>query len=552
VTAAPLLRRKPTGTRARAPKLARRAEVEVDVGLPYPSQRMPTLGRQMVATSQPLAAQAGLAVLASGGNAIDAAIAAAAVLTVVEPTMNGIGSDAFALCWDGKRLHGLNGSGRAPARMSFARFSGRSTMPALGWDSVTVPGAVHAWTTLWRKLGSRPFASLLAPAIAYARQGFPVAPVTAALWREQEPRYRGLREFARVFLPGGHAPAPGALFRNPDLASTLEELAATEGRSLYVGKLALRMAAAAAAEDGLMTEDDLGQHRSTWVEPLSLPFGRVVVHELPPNGQGLASLVALGILDRLGIARLPVDGVEAIHLQLEAMKLAFAACRRHVADPEDMSLDAAALLEPAYLDAAARQVSRTTASPGQRVRGEHGTVYLAAADAAGRMVSFIQSNYLGFGSGVVVPGTGIALQNRALGFSLDPRHPNCVAGRKRPYHTIMPGFVTRAGKASAALGVMGGHMQPQGHVQMILRLIAHRQNPQASCDAPRWYLSETSEVGLEPGVARGVRDELASRGHMLLRDAPTVLFGGAQVVQRVGEVYWGGSDPRKDGQAVAI
>jgi gamma-glutamyltranspeptidase/glutathione hydrolase len=534
-----------------APHQAGLAAAAVDC--PYPSRRVPTMGMQMVATSQPLAAQAGLAVLAAGGNAVDAAIAAAAALTVVEPTMNGVGSDAFALVWDGRRLHGLNGSGRAPARVTLGRFRSRSSMPALGWDAVTVPGAVHAWATLWAKFGSRPFAELLAPAIAYARGGFPVTPVTAASWRDQAARFDGFAEFGRVFLPGGRAPRAGEVFRNPDLADTLEELAATTGQSLYIGRLAARVAEAAAAEGGLLDGGDLADHRSTWVEPLSLPFAGVVVHELPPNGQGLASLVALGILQRLHITGLPVDGADAIHLQLEAMKLAFAACRRQVADPEAMVMEPTALLEPAYLDAQARLVAvERVQVPEPRVVPEHGTVYLAAADAAGRMVSFIQSNYLGFGSGVVVPGTGIALQNRALGFSLDPRHPNCVGGRKRPYHTIMPGFVTRAGKPAAAFGVMGGHMQPQGHVQLMLRLFGHGQNPQAACDAPRWYLSEHGEVGLEPGVAPEVSAELARRGHRLLPEAPTVLFGGAQIVQRVGEVFWGGSDPRKDGQAIGI
>ena len=516
------------------------------------------MGRQMVATSQPLAAQAGLAVLASGGNAVDAAITAAAVLTVVEPTMNGLGSDAFALVWDGRQLHGLNGSGRAPARVTLARFRGRHRMPSLGWDSVTVPGAVHAWTTLAARFGSRPLARLLAPAIAYAREGFPVAPVTAALWRAQASSYRRFREFARVFLPGGDAPAPGAMFRNPDLAATLEELADTGGRSFYQGSIAVRIAAASAAQRGLLDEDDLGAHRSTWDQPLSLPlssaFGGAVVHELPPNGQGLASLMALGVLDRLHAARLPVDGAEAVHLQVEAMKLAFAASRRHVADPEAMAIDPTALLEPAYLDAAARRVSRASARPpGPQLMPEHGTVYLAAADADGRMVSFIQSNYLGFGSGVVVPGTGIALQNRALGFSLDPRHPNCVAGGKRPFHTIMPGFVTLGGKASCAFGVMGGHMQPQGHVQMIMRLYGHGQNPQAACDAPRWHVTERSQVALENGVPAEVPFVLATRGHRLVARPATVLFGGAQILQRLGPAtYWGGSDPRKDGQAVGI
>ena len=530
-----------------------RPPLAYEVDLPYPSRRVPIMGQQMVATSQPLAAQAGLAVLASGGNAIDAAVTAAAVLTVVEPTMNGIGSDAFALVWDGQRLYGLNGSGRAPARLTLARFRSGQTMPALGWDSVTVPGAVHAWAALSAKFGSRPFAELLAPAIGYARGGFPVSPVTAALWAEQAPRFTGFAEFSRVFLPGGRAPAPGEVFRNPELADTLEQLADSRGQSLYTGALAARIAAAAAADGGLLDATDLADHRSTWVEPLSLRFAGLAIHELPPNGQGLASLMALGILDRLRIDRLPIDGADAIHLQLEAMKLAFAACRRQVADPEAMVMEPAALLEPAYLDAQAKLINPQRAQPADaRIAPEHGTVYLAAADAAGRMVSFIQSNYLGFGSGVVVPGTGIALQNRALGFSLDPRHPNCVAGRKRPYHTIMPALVTRAGRPAAAFGVIGGHMQPQGHVQLALRLFVHGQNPQAACDAPRWYLTERSEVGLEPGIAASVRQDLAARGHRLLDPAPTVLFGGAQIIQRVGDAFWGGSDPRKDGQAIGI
>ena len=349
----------------------------------------------------------------------------------------------------------------------------------------------------------------------------------------------------------GEAPAAGEIFRNPDLAATLEELAASTGRSLYTGALAARIAEAAAADGGLLDGTDLADHRSTWVEPLSLPFAGVSVHELPPNGQGLASLMALGILDRLKVARFPVDGADAIHLQLEAMKLAFAACRRQVADPEAMALDPATLLDPDYLDAQARLVNPARAQvPEPRIVPEHGTVYLATADAAGRMVSFIQSNYLGFGSGVVVPGTGIALQNRALGFSLDPRHPNCVGGRKRPYHTIMPGFVTKRGHASAAFGVMGGHMQPQGHVQLMLRLFMHGQNPQAACDAPAGTSANTARSAWSRASRRTSPADLARRGHRLLAAAPTVLFGGAQIIQRVGEAFWGGSDPRKDGQAI--
>jgi gamma-glutamyltranspeptidase/glutathione hydrolase len=412
---------------------------------------------------------------------------------------------------------------------------------------------VHAWVTLAARFGSRPLPELLAPAIAYAREGFPVSPITAELWRALASRYRRFGEFSRVFLPGGEAPRAGAMFRNPDLAATLEEIADSAGQSFYTGRVAARIAAAAAADGGAMTAADLAAHRSAWVEPLSLPFGPVMVHELPPNGQGLASLIALGILSRLGLERLSIDGVEAVHLQVEAMKLAFGACRRHVADPEAMVLDPAALLEPAYLDSVAGLVSRSRArARGPELVPEHGTVYLATADAAGRMVSFIQSNYLGFGCGVVVPGTGISLQNRAHGFVLDPRHPNCVGGGKRPFHTIMPGFVTAGGRAACAFGVMGGHMQPQGHVQMILRMYAHGQNPQTACDAPRWYVTERSQVALEAGFAPELPQRLAALRHRLVPKPATTLFGGAQIVQRIGESYWGGSDPRKDGQAVAI
>ena len=520
----------------------------------YPSRRVPTMGKQMVATSQPLAAQAGLAVLSSGGNAVDAAIAAAAVLTVVEPTMNGVGSDAFALVWDGQRLHGLNGSGRAPARFTLSRFRSRATMPALGWDAVTVPGAVHAWATLWGRFGSRPFAELLAPAIAYAREGFPVTPVTAALWRDQAPRFAGFREFARVFLPDGRAPAAGQIFRNPDLARTLEEIAATTGQSLYRGGLADRIAAAAAADDGLLDAGDLADHRSTWVEPLALPFAGVVVHELPPNGQGLASLVALGILERLSADRHPIDGADAIHLQLEAMKLAFGVCRRQVADPEAMMIEPTALLEPAYLEAQARLVSLARVQvPDARVAAEHGTVYLAAADASGRMVSFIQSNYLGFGSGVVVPGTGISLNNRAHGFSLERGHANEVGPAKRPFNTIIPGFLTRNGQPVMSFGVMGGNMQAQGHVQMVTRLVDYQQNPQAASDAPRWIVNTDYTVSFEERVPSTVLEDLTRRGHRIVgADVPMFGFGGAQLIHKLDDGYCAASDHRKDGCAIGF
>lgn len=504
-----------------------------------------------LATSQPLAAQVGLGVLQRGGNAIDAAIATAATLTVVEPTMNGLGSDLFALVWDGQQLHGLNASGRAPRRWTPERFRGRRSMPELGWDAVTVPGAVSGWAALWQRFGSQPFETLLAPAIDYAESGFPVLPVIAAAWRAAEARFRDFPEFRRVFLPGGAAPRAGAWFRSPELGASLRGVAASEGRDFYHGALAERIARASERDGGLLELEDLKSHRADWVEPLSVDFHGARVYELPPNGQGLATLIALGVLEHLPISELPPEHPDSVHLQLEAMKLAFRDCHRNVADPARMRLPVEELLAESRLRALAARVRLDCAAPhSDAPTPDHGTVYLTSADADGRMVSLIQSNYMGFGSGVVVPGTGISLQNRGVGFSLDPSSPNLVTGGARPYHTIMPGFVLHHGRPFMSLGVMGGHMQPQGHTQLVLRALLHRQNPQTLCDAPRWYVSERSEVALEPELSL-VAGELARRGHVLLEDPPSSLFGGAQVIARLERGYAAGSDPRKDGQALA-
>jgi gamma-glutamyltranspeptidase/glutathione hydrolase len=520
----------------------------ISFALPYPSQRSPVLGRQAVAASHGLAAQTGLGVLQRGGNAVDAAVAAAAVQTVVEPTMNGVGGDLFAMVWDGQRLDGLNASGRAPRGWSPGRFAGKKQMPALGWDAVTVPGAVSGWVALWRKHGSQPFASLLAPAIDYAREGFPVSPKVAALWAEVPGRFAGFAELARVFLPGGRAPLAGEWFRLPDLASTLESVAASEGASFYEGELAERIAAASAAEGGALDAQDLRRHRAEWVEPLGVDYRGVRLHELPPNGQGLASLIALGILAELDSPG--PDHPDSLHFQIEAMKIAFAECRRHLGD--GTTVRAPDLLDRARLRRYAARLRRDrAATPRPLPPPDHGTVYVTAADRQGRMVSLIQSNYLGFGSGVVVPGTGITMQNRGLGFSLDPRRPNFVAGGARPYHTIMPGFVTSGGWPVMSFGLMGGHMQPQGHVQLMARIFGHGQNPQAACDAPRWHVTPRSEVAIEPGFAPSVLRSLRRRGHRLIQNAPTLLFGGAQVIYKLPGGYCAASDPRKDGQAVA-
>jgi gamma-glutamyltranspeptidase/glutathione hydrolase len=529
--------------------------MQIDGNFPYPSRRMPVLAANAVAASQPLAAQAGLRMLLRGGNAVDAAIAAAIALTVVEPTANGIGGDAFALVWDGEALFGLNSSGRSPRAWSFDRFRGRTAMPAAGWDSVTVPGAVAAWAALWRRWGRLDFEELFAPAIGYAREGFPVSPVTSARWQEALALYGGFAEIHRVFFPGGRAPRPGEIFRCPDQAATLEAIAASEGGSFYTGALAERIAACAAAEGGALTAEDLAAHAADWVAPLAAGYrAGLKLHEIPPNGQGVAALIALGILREFDLAACPVDSAESLHLQIEAMKSAFDVVLREVADRDHMRTEPAGLLEKAFLAARAAAIRMDRAADLKaESRAGGGTVYLAAADESGMMVSFIQSNYMGFGSGVVVPGTGIALQNRAAGFVLEKGHPNCVAGGKRPFHTIIPGFVTGSGRALMSFGVMGAHMQPQGHVQMLTRIFDYGQNPQAALDAPRWHLAPDGKVALEPGFPAAAVEGLRRRGHAIITDAPGTLFGGGQIILGLaGGGYAAASDPRKDGQAVGF
>lgn len=511
------------------------------------------MARDIVATSQPLAAQAGLDMLRRGGNAVDAALAAAIALTVVEPTGNGIGSDAFALIWDGRKLHGLNGSGRSPSGWSPRRFAAFNRMPDLGWDSVTVPGAVDAWSRLSQRFGKLPFEQLFEPAIDYAEQGFLVTPAVASIWAEAPERFRGYAEFAKTFLPGGRPPAVGELFACPQQAETLRKIAATDGEAFYRGELAVRIAAQAAAEGGALTLQDLAEHTSEWATPLTQEYHGLQLSEIPPNGQGLAALMALGIVGHLDIRRYPMDTADSIHLQVEAMKLAFAESWRHIADPATMEVDPQHLLAEAFLaDCAAKIRMDRAGRPHAVPKPDNGTVYLSTADRSGMMVSYIQSNYMGFGSGIVVADTGISLQNRGRGFTLEPGHPNCVDGGKRPYHTITPGFVTCDERPLLSFGVMGALMQPQGHLQMIVRIFDYGLNPQAASDAPRWYVAEDFSLALEPGLPDGVAAELAGRGHRLMATPPTRLFGGAQLIACLPDGYYGASDHRKDGQAVGF
>ena len=515
---------------------------------PYPSVRSPVCAANVVATSQPLAVQAGLDALRRGGNAVDAALATAIALTVVEPSNNGVGGDAFAIVWDGERLVGLNASGRAPAGWTLDRFAGRKSMPLTGWDAVTVPGAVSAWVALSDRFGRLPFERLFDAAVGYAEDGFQVGPKTAWIWQQAAKTLGKFPDFADHFLP---APATGERFRRTELAASLREIAESQGESFYRGALAERIEAAAVAAGGALRQADLEGHQANWVEPIGQDYRQVRLHELPPNGQGLAAQIALGMLAHR--ERTPLDSTEGAHLEIEAMKVAIRAAFDHFADPDAMRIGVAELLDEESLKrAAARITDRASALPPAVLPTSRDTVYLTAADASGMMVSFIQSNYYGFGSGIVIPGTGIAMQNRGAGFVLDPGHPNCVAPGKRPFHTIIPGFVTGSGEPLASFGVMGGHMQHQGHVQMVRRLFDHGQNPQAASDAPRWHVYPDFSVGLETGFDPGVAEALKARGHQVRLEPREFIFGGAQLIVKTAHGYVGGSDHRKEGLAAGF
>lgn len=422
---------------------------------------------------------------------------------------------------------------------------------------MTVPGVVSAWAELSRRFGKLPFAALAEPAISYARRGFAVSPTIAELWHRAGSLLGQQPGFAECFLPDGRAPRPGEIFRCEAMARSLELIAETEGEAFYRGALAEKIAAFARAHGAALTVDDLAAHETEWCGTLGQGFAGHLVHEIPPNGQGIATLIALGIWEAAGGGDAPVDSVETTHLAVEAMKLALADAARFVADPAAMELSPADLLDPSYLAARARLIDRGRAGdPGHGAPKRGGTVYLAASDEAGMMVSFIQSNYLGFGSGVVVPGTGISLQNRGFGFSLQPGHPNLVAPRKRPFHTIIPGFVMDpAGAPLMSFGVMGGPMQAQGHLQMALRVLGYRQNPQAAADAPRWRIMQGRKLSLELGTAPELVEGLIALGHEVTVEPTEGVFGfgGAQLILKgLDGTYIAGSDPRKDGQAVAF
>jgi len=534
----------------------------------HPHERPTTLAgrsavyapRGVIATSQPLATAAGLAVLERGGNAMEAAVTAAAVLNVVEPHMTGMGGDMFALVWVAgeKRLVGLNSSGRAGARMTREELlrRGHRQVPEEGPESVTVPGALAGWAALLERYGSIGLAQALVPAIKLAEDGFPVSPIIAQQWAAEEERLRRDPDArATYLLDGQKAPRVGEWFRNPDFARTLRLIAEKGPGVLYGGELGRRIVEHLAQRGGFLTLDDLRNHRADWVEPISVAFRGYRVWELPPNGQGIAALEMLRILEPFDLSAMGHNSAAYLHHLIEAKKLAFADLARYVADPAHMRVSPERLLADDFIRQRRSQLDAERAAdhsePGPAVTASE-TIYLSVADAQGNMVSFINSLFDTFGSGVVVPGTGFALQNRGAGFTLEPDHPNTVAPGKRPFHTIIPAFVTRPTPAGEepwlSFGVMGGSMQPQGHVQVLLNLLVFGMDIQQAIDAPRFRHLAGRRVALESPVSDEVRAALRAKGHEMA-DESRVSFGGAQAVRRLERGWVAGSDPRKDGLA---
>lgn len=514
----------------------------------------------VVATSQPLASAAGLAVLREGGNAIDAAVAAAAVLSVTEPHMTGIGGDMFALIWlaKEKKLVALNASGRAGSLMTRETLEKRGFRSGSqqGAMSVTVPGALAGWDMLLRTHGRRTLKQVLQPAIGYARDGFPVSPIIAAQWANETSFLQKDPGAAATFLPGGHAPKAGEWFRNADYAHTLEAIADGGIATFYGGPIGRRIVNRLAELNGFLTLDDLRKNKPNWVTPISVPFRGYRVWELPPNNQGIAALEMLRILEPYDLKAMGQNSPAYLHHLIEAKKLAYADLDRFVGDADHLAMPAELLLTDEFI--AERRSHMDPAHAHERVdpgplRTKSETIYLTVADADGNMVSFINSNYDYFGSGVVVPGTGFVLHNRGAGFTLTPGLPNTVAPGKRPFHTLIPGFVTKTvdghDEPYMSFGLMGGGVQAQGHVQFLLNYFLFGMDLQAAIDAPRFRHYDGQRVAFEAPISDGVRAALTAMGHVII-EQPTIAFGGAQAIVRLSRGYAAASDPRKDGMAV--
>ncbi len=523
---------------------------------PYASRRSLSFAQKgMVATSQPLAADIGLDILKKGGNAVDAAIATAAALTVVEPTGCGIGGDAFAIVWFKGELHGLNASGQAPADMTAeaVRGQGFDEMPLYGWTPVTVPGCPASWAALSERFGELPFETLLEPAIELARDGFPVSPVVSYLWKaafeefSEEFAGEATADWFRTFAPEGRAPQAGEIFRSEGHARTLEALAASRCQSFYRGELATEIDDFSRRTGGFLRKSDLQNYQPEWVTPVSVNYRGYDVWEIPPNGQGMVALMALNIARGFDLAER--ETVESYHRMIESMKLAYVDGHHHITQLDRMKVSVESLLSDEYADSRRQLIGDQALLPEHGEPRSGGTVYLATADRQGNMVSFIQSNYHGFGSGVVIPGSGIAMQNRGHNFSLDPEHVNYLQPGKKTFHTIIPGFITRGDDAIGPFGVMGGFMQPQGHMQMIVNMVDFGLNPQASLDAPRWQWMGDRKIGLEPEVPAHIVRGLKEKGHQVEVATDVTSYGRGQIILRDPDtgVFCGGTESRTDG-----
>ncbi|MBQ7796095.1 MAG: gamma-glutamyltransferase family protein [Lachnospiraceae bacterium] len=525
----------------------------------YPSRRSVVYGRRgMVCTSQPLAAQAGLDMIKAGGNAIDAAIATAACMTVLEPTSNGIGGDAFALVWTNGKLHGLNASGKSPMSITAekVRELGHTKMPDRGWIPVMVPGAPSAWAELSKKFGRLPLTKVLEPAISYAREGVAITPVTAYLWEKAYKQFKEIfkddcfRGWFETFAPEGKIPGPGGVWKSEGHASTLELIAKTNAEAFYRGELADKIDAFSKETGGFLRKEDLEAYWCEWVDPIHVNYKGYDVWEIPPNGDGIIALMALNILK--GFEFNCRDCADTFHKQLEAMKLAFADGKRYVADARYMTVSPADMLSDAYADERRALINDMAQEPEPGKPNSGGTIYLCTADGEGNMVSYIQSNYMGFGSGVVVPGTGISFQDRGASFSLIDGEENCLGPGKKVFHTIIPAFLTKDGEAVGPFGVMGGPMQPQGHVQVVMNTIDFMMNPQEALDAPRWQWTGGKKIHVERSFPYAITEELVRRGHEISVMPENISFGRGQIIWRNEEdVLCGASDPRADGIVAA-
>ncbi|MCI5774026.1 MAG: gamma-glutamyltransferase [Erysipelotrichaceae bacterium] len=513
-----------------------------------------TAAKGMVSTSNALASSAGLEILKKGGNAVDAAIATAATLTVVEPTSNGLGSDAFALVWMKDHLYGLNASGPAPKNISIEKVNSlgyRDKMPTYGWIPVTVPGAPKAWASLSQRFGKLTLEECLEPAIRYAKEGYPVSPMLSRLFANATAKYQKVLkdkmfdEWFRVFTKNGDAYQFGDIIKLPDHARSLELIAKTNAQAFYQGEIAKAMVKQSQRDGGFLELEDLADFDVKWVEPISVNYRGYDIWEIPPNGQGIVALMALNILKEFKFGQ--KDDPNAIHQQFEAMKMAFADGMKYVSDPNFTKLDYHHLIDPNRGASRANEIDDHAHDPKVKELPKSGTVYLCAADSEGNMVSYIQSNYMDFGSGIVVEGYGVALQNRGADFSLDPSHYNALMPQKRTYHTIIPGFITKNNKAVAAFGVMGAYMQPQGHVQVVTNLLDYHMNPQMALDAYRWQWLNGKKFVVEPSFPTDIIEILRKKGHEIEIAKDRISFGRGQIIWRLDNgVLVGGCESRTD------